>query len=68
MEEKMKMETQNLDSYQGPCSMIEESNQQPLYHDGSSPKLSMTDLSRELDSKSELVRLLFMYGGQAIAL
>uniref|UniRef100_A0ABM5G2Q9 Vacuolar protein sorting-associated protein 8 homolog isoform X2 n=1 Tax=Pogona vitticeps TaxID=103695 RepID=A0ABM5G2Q9_9SAUR len=49
------METQNLDPYQGLCSVIEESNQQPLCPEASSPKLSVTELSRELDSKSELI-------------
>ncbi|KAH0623915.1 hypothetical protein JD844_007114, partial [Phrynosoma platyrhinos] len=55
MEDEMKMEAQNLDSDQGPFSVTDELNQQPLCQEAPSPKLSVTELSRELESRNELI-------------
>lgn len=57
MEDEMKMEGQNLDPDLGSCSVTDELSQQLLSQEASSPKLSVTELSKELDSKSDLVRL-----------
>ncbi|XP_063162929.1 vacuolar protein sorting-associated protein 8 homolog [Candoia aspera] len=51
MEEAFKTGTQSLDPDQGCFSMIDESSQQ----EAPSPKLSITELSKELESKSELI-------------
>lgn len=51
MEEAFKTGTQSLDPDQGCFSMMDESSQQ----EAPSPKLSITELSKELESKSELV-------------
>ncbi|XP_058043331.1 vacuolar protein sorting-associated protein 8 homolog isoform X2 [Ahaetulla prasina] len=51
MEEAFKTATQSLDLDQGCFSMMDESSQQ----EAPSPKLSITELSKELDSKSELI-------------
>lgn len=56
MEDEGTTESQNLDLEQEAFSGIEESSQHLLCQEASSPKLSVTELSRELDSKSELVR------------
>ncbi|XP_042313799.1 vacuolar protein sorting-associated protein 8 homolog isoform X4 [Sceloporus undulatus] len=55
MEDEKKMEAHNLDSDQGPFSVTDDSNQQPLCQEAPSPKLSVTELSRELESRSELI-------------
>ncbi|KAK9401031.1 vacuolar protein sorting-associated protein 8 like [Crotalus adamanteus] len=51
MEEAFKTGTQSLDSDQGCFSMTDASSQQ----EAPSPKLSITELSKELESKSELI-------------
>lgn len=55
MEDEM-MESQNLDPDQGCCSVTDELSQQLLGQEAPSPKLSVIELSKELDSKSDLVR------------
>lgn len=59
MEDELKMESQSLDPDQGSCSVTDELSQQPLCP---SPKLSVFELSKELETKNELVsfRLLFV--------
>ncbi|KAJ6669149.1 hypothetical protein lerEdw1_007958 [Lerista edwardsae] len=52
MEDELKMESQSLDPDQGPCSVTDELSQQPLCP---SPKLSVFELSKELESKNELI-------------
>ncbi|XP_026543816.1 vacuolar protein sorting-associated protein 8 homolog [Notechis scutatus] len=51
MEEAFKTGTQSLDPDQGCFSMMDESSQQ----EAPSPKLSITELSKDLESKSELI-------------
>ncbi|XP_048361839.1 vacuolar protein sorting-associated protein 8 homolog isoform X2 [Sphaerodactylus townsendi] len=55
MEDEMKMESQNLDPDQGSCSVTDEISQQLLSQEAPSPKLSLIELSKELDSKSDLI-------------
>ncbi|XP_054838253.1 vacuolar protein sorting-associated protein 8 homolog isoform X1 [Eublepharis macularius] len=55
MEDETKMEGQNLDPDHGSCSVTDELSQQLLSQEASSPKLSVVELSKELDSKSDLI-------------
>lgn len=64
MEEAFKTGTQSLDPDQGCFSMIDASSQQ----EAPSPKLSVTELSKELESKSELVscRYILLFAEQIL--
>ncbi|XP_044290678.1 vacuolar protein sorting-associated protein 8 homolog isoform X2 [Varanus komodoensis] len=55
MEDELTMEIQSFDPDQNLCSVTNESSQQPLCQEAPSPKLSVSELSKELESKSELI-------------
>ncbi|XP_060097988.1 vacuolar protein sorting-associated protein 8 homolog isoform X3 [Heteronotia binoei] len=55
MEDEMMMENQNLDADQGSCSVTDELSHQLLSQEAPSPKLSVIELSKELESKSDLI-------------